>query len=123
MADRNWRLRLATVVLPLLFLAMSAMASAATITVNTVGDPGVSGTCDLRDAITNANGKNQSGSTNCAGGTGSDTIEFSIGGTIILGSSLPAIANTSPGSLTIDGSELITVDGANSFQIFKVNTT
>jgi hypothetical protein len=68
-----------------LFLAMPGLARAATIAVNTVGDPGVSGTCDLRDAITNANGKNQSGSTNCAGGTGTDTIIFSVGGTITLG--------------------------------------
>ena len=119
MADRNRRVALAAITLPVLFLAMSAMASAATLTVNTVGDPGVSGTCDLRDAITNANGKNQSGSTNCAGGTGSDTIEFSIGGTIILGSSLSAIANTSPGSLTIDGSELITVDGRTRFKFLR----
>jgi len=122
MADRSRRVVLAAIVLPFLFLAMPGAARAAIITVNTVGDPGVSGTCDLRDAITNANGKNQSGSANCTGGTGADTIVFSISGTITLGSTLPAIANTSPDSLTIDGSgHAITVDGASSFRIFNVN--
>ncbi len=122
MADRSRRVVLAAIVLPFLFLAMPGAARAAIITVNTVGDPGVSDTCDLRDAITNANGKNQSGSANCTGGTGADTIVFSISGTITLGSTLPAIANTSPDSLTIDGSgHAITVDGASSFRIFNVN--
>jgi len=44
------------------------------------------------------------------------------GGTITLGSPLPTIVNTSPGSLTIDGSgQAITVDGASLYQIFNVN--
>ena len=34
---------------------------ARTITVNTTGDPGLAGTCDLRAAIANANNENQSG--------------------------------------------------------------
>ena len=59
----------------------------------------------------------------CTAGTGTDTIEFSVTGTITLTSELPAITNTSPGSLTIDGSgQSITVDGAHSFQIFSVNS-
>jgi hypothetical protein len=42
-----------------------------------------------------------------------DTINFSVSGTITLGSALPAIAI----NLTIDGSgQSITIDGANSFQ-------
>ena len=122
MADRKWSFALGGVALFFLLIAMPGAARAATITVNTLGDPGVSGTCDLRDAIVNANGKDQSGSTNCTGGTGTDTIVFSISGTITLGSTLPAIANTTPESLTIDGSgHAITVDGASSFQIFNVN--
>jgi hypothetical protein len=103
-------------------LSMTGLARAATITVNTLGDPGVSGTCDLRDAIINANNKNQSGSTNCTAGIGTDTISFSVSGTITLGSTLPAVANVSPGSLTINGSgQAITVDGAFSFHILSVN--
>lgn len=106
-----------------LLLALPGLGRAATITVDTTGDPGPAGTCDLRAAIANANNQNQSGSTNCAAGTGTDTINFSVSGAITLGSTLPAIANTSPGSLTIDGSgQTITVDGANSFQILTVNS-
>src|SRR5262249_44885023 len=83
------------------------------------------GTCDLRDAITNANNKDQSGSTDCIGGSGVDSIVFSVSGTIFLGSSLPAIANGSGGSLTIDGTgETIIIDGSNGMspvQIMMVN--
>src|SRR5271169_1218816 len=124
MADRNPRYALAAIALPFLFLVMSGLTRAATITVTTRADPaGVSGTCSLRQAITNANSKSQSGSTNCTGGTGSDTIVFAVSGTIMLGSSLPAIINTSPGSLTIDGSgQTITLDGASTYQIFSVNS-
>ena len=44
-------------------------------------------------------------------------------GTITLTSELPAITNTSPGSLTIDGSgQAITVDGAGMFQIFDISS-
>jgi hypothetical protein len=45
-----------------------------------------------------------------------------VSGTITLGSPLPAIANSSPGSLTIDGSgRSITVDGASLYQVLVVN--
>ena len=83
-----------------LLLALPGLGRAATITVDTTGDPGPAGTCDLRAAIANANNQNQSGSTNCAAGNCTDTINFSVSGAITLGSTLPAIANTSPGSLT-----------------------
>jgi len=124
MADRNRRFTLAAIALPFFLLMMSGLTRAATITVTTRADPaGASGTCSLRQAITNANGKNQSGSTNCTAGTGTDTIVFSVTGKITLGSALPTITNTSPGSLTIDGSgQAITVDGASLYQIFNVNS-
>jgi CSLREA domain-containing protein len=124
MADRNRRFALAAIALPFFLLMMSGLTRAATITVTTLADPaGVSGTCSLRQAITNANGKDQSGSTNCTAGTGTDTIVFSVTGKITLGSALPAISNTSPGSLTIDGSgQAITLDGADTYQIFNINS-
>jgi hypothetical protein len=54
----------------------------------------------------------------CAAGTGSDTINFSVTGTITLGSSLPAIG----GPLVIDGTgQGITVDGVGSYQVMMVN--
>src|SRR5579862_5868399 len=73
----------------------------------------------LRDAITAANTKT---ATNiCIAGTGTDSILFSVSGTITLGSSLPSIANIQPDSLTIDGSgQAITVDGAGAHQILLV---
>jgi len=101
-----------------------------TITVNNTTDPASrsgNGFCTLREAIDNANtpGADTSGG-DCAVGTGSDTIVFSVSGTITLSStlgSLPAIANSSPESLTIDGTgRTITVDGANFNGVFVVNS-
>jgi predicted outer membrane repeat protein len=106
MADRIRR-ALAAIVLPLLFVAMSGLASAATLTVTNTNDPAspVAGDGSLRGEI-------------LAASTG-DTINFSVSGTITLGSTLPSIAI----SLTIDGSgKSITVDGDSKFQIFVVNS-
>jgi len=81
-----------------------------TITVNTTADPGPTADCDLRDAITAAN--TELPVNGCIAGTGTDTINFDLSGTITLGSALPAIANASPGSLTIDGTgQTISVNG------------
>src|SRR5208282_2873347 len=75
-----------------------------TITVNNTTDPASTsgnGFCTLREAIHNANAESDTTGGDCArGGTGNDTIVFSVSGTIPLGSSLPAIQN----NLTIDGS-------------------
>ena len=102
MADRIRRCTLAAIALPVLFLAMSGMANAATLTVNNTNDTGMG---SLRGQI--------------LGASSGDTINFNVSGTITLGSTLPAIAI----NLTIDGSgQSITVDGANSFQIFSVNS-
>ena len=57
MAARNRRSTLAAITLPLLFLAMSAIAQAATITVDTLSPTSVSGHCNLSDAINAANTK------------------------------------------------------------------
>ena len=95
-------------------------AAANTITVNTTADPGSPGVCALRDAITAANTK--TAVNGCAAGTGNDVITFSVSGTITLGSTLPAIANTSPNTLTIDGrGQTVTVDGASAYQVLVVN--
>ncbi len=93
-----------------------------TITVNTIDDPGSVTQCDLRDAITAAN--TLAAVNGCAAGTGNDTINFSVSGVIELnGGPLPAISNTSPNSLTIDGTgQTIAIDGsAESYQILYVN--
>ena len=110
MASLTRRFALAASALSLLVLVMSAVASAA-ITVTNTNDTGAG---SLRAAITSAN----------SSPTVATTINFSVSGTITLGSALPAIANSSPnGSLTIDGSgQSITVDGASTFQILTVNS-
>jgi hypothetical protein len=117
-----------------LLLTQSGLhASGNTITVNNLTDPASTsgnGFCTLREAINNANAASDTSGGDCAAGTGTDTIRFSVSGTITLtglaapgSGQLPAIANSSPGSLTIDGTgQSITVDGANGIDgILVVN--
>src|SRR5579872_5511371 len=81
----------AMVMAAVLTLVLSAAVQAATITVNSLADTGAPGICVLRDAITAANTK--AATNGCAAGTGSDPIDFSITGTITLGSTLPQITD------------------------------
>src|SRR5262245_31440831 len=84
-----------------------------TITVNSTSDvsDGTDGLCTLREAITAANTNTASGlvAGECAAGSGSgsDTINFSVNGTINLTGALPDISS----DLTINGpgSGLLTV--------------
>ena len=114
-----WCLRV--VLIAALAVGGASTARAATIMVTTTGDPGPSGTCSLRQAITNANQSDQAGSTNCAAGTGNDEIQFASGvtGTITLSSSLPSIE----GTLTISGPTAsppaITIDGGGKMQVVQ----
>ena len=101
-------------------LTRPALARAATITVNSLADPNPGTTlCVLRDAITAANTK--AAINGCPAGTGTDTINFSVSGMIDLGSTLPTITNTSPNSLTIDGTgQSITISGQNLYRVMEV---
>ncbi|HEX9003298.1 MAG TPA: choice-of-anchor Q domain-containing protein [Blastocatellia bacterium] len=87
----------------------SPNAPAAAIIVNSLADgaPANNGQCTLREALLNANADNQSGSTDCVAGSGTDTITFSVNGTINLTGVLPDISQ----SLTITGpgANLLTV--------------
>jgi len=97
----------------------AAKAGPNTITVNTTDDPGTSSECSLHGAIENANSKSTNSDNDCVAGTGNDLIVFSgVTAPITLSGSLPAIANT----LTIDGGQKITVDGAGSYQVLAVNS-
>lgn len=79
--------------------------------------PADDGFCSLREAITNANSDDQSGSTDCAAGSGADTIVFSGDSTITLLSALPPLT----GVLTISGSGYsVTVSGGDAVQVFMV---
>jgi CSLREA domain-containing protein len=59
-------------------LPSSQVTAASIIVTTTVDERNVNGRCSLREAIINANHNNQSGSTDCVGGSGADTITFSI---------------------------------------------
>ena len=68
-------------------LTFSTIAHAATLTVNSLADTKeVDGSCTLREAIENAN-DNTATNADCATGSGTDTITFSVSGTITLGDS------------------------------------
>jgi len=97
-------------------LIQPALKASGPIIVNSTADPGSAGICALRDAITAAN--SEVAVNGCAAGTGNDTINFTVSGTITLGSTLPGIANT----LTIDGTgQTVTVSGNSLFGILVVN--
>src|ERR1700719_1482474 len=125
----KFMIALLAVLLPcsVLVFTTNLRATSNIITVTNTTDPASTsgnGFCTLREAINNANAASDTSGGDCAAGTGSDIIIFSVSGTITLGTNgtLPAIANTSPDSLTIDGAgQTITVDGANSHQVLIVN--
>ena len=96
---------------------LSAAARAATITVNSLADPGATGICVLRDAITAAN--TMAATNGCAAGTGNDTIQFSVTGTVPLASTLPQITDS---FLTINGpaSPGVAIDGHGTVQVMVV---
>jgi hypothetical protein len=101
-------------------VTQSRLHASGPIIVNTTDDPGFATECSLRGAIENANSESTNPDNNCSAGTGTDTINFSLSGTITLGSMLPAIANK--GSLTIDGTgQSVSIDGAGAYQVLVVN--
>jgi fibronectin-binding autotransporter adhesin len=114
MSEKGSRL-IAAMGLFVVMLGFSTVCRANTIMVNSLNDPGAVGICVLRDAITAAN--TGAATNGCPGGSGNDTINFAISGTISLTGTLPNIVNT----LTIDGSgQSIAVNG-NSQQVMYVN--
>jgi CSLREA domain-containing protein len=105
--------------LPLASFAIFDSAHAANIVVTTLADVRSNNDeCSLREAILNAGGNNQSGSTDCPAGSASevDTITFSGSGTITLSETLPNIRS----SLTIDGGGDITISGNNAVRIANI---
>src|SRR5580700_10516678 len=99
----------------------AAAAQATPYTVNTLIDSNGVSNCSLRDAINAANGTPTSGSTCTTPGTGTDTINFSVNGTISLGSTLIVDANlTITGPTTSPG---ITLDGGGANEVMDVLST
>nr|MBA3711323.1 tandem-95 repeat protein [Pyrinomonadaceae bacterium] len=105
-------------------LSASASVQAATLTVNSVVDITANdGRCTLREAITAANTDTSSGGVagECVAGSGTDTIIFSIIGTITtitLTNEMPDLTS----NLTISNTQVggVTVSGNNSFRVFRV---
>ena len=99
-----------------LFYETSLKAASNIITVNTLSDASGAGdgSCSLREAINNANSASDTTSGDCVAGTGTDTINFSVSGTITpSGSALPSVSNT----LTIDGSgQTVAINGSGTYQ-------
>ncbi|MBU1568411.1 MAG: CSLREA domain-containing protein [Proteobacteria bacterium] len=98
-------------------------AGAVTIGVTTLADEQIpNGQCSLREALINANHDNQSGSLDCAAGSGADIINFNenLTGTVTLVSALPAISQ----DLTIKGrTDLeIAISGNSSVRVFDINS-
>ncbi|MBN1427182.1 MAG: CSLREA domain-containing protein, partial [Anaerolineae bacterium] len=89
------------------------------ITITTTTDElNANGACSLREAITNANNDDQSGSTDCAAGSGADTITFSVNGTITLSSTLPSITS----EVIIDSTgQTVAVSGSSAVGIARVD--
>lgn len=118
MAGSSRRYTLAAFALPFLFLAMSGLARANTIIVNTLEGGSHYGVCTLQDAVTAA--ETQAPVHSCAGGTGdNDTIQFIVGGTIYISATLQM--NNGAGSLTILGPpEGITIKGQSDFALIDV---
>src|SRR5215208_1069816 len=97
-----------------MMVVLASPARAASLTITTTADEqSANDACSLREAIINANQDDQSGSADCAAGSGKDTIFFDLGNspaTITLSSELSTI--TDPDGLTLDGASAnITVSG------------
>jgi hypothetical protein len=96
----------------LLALSSAPIVHAASIT--------VSGACTLDEAITNANNDDQSGSTDCAAGSGADTIYLTAD--VILGTNTPGALPTITSEITLEGNNYY-VSGANTYRVFYVEST
>ena len=90
------------------FAVLAPAAHAATYTVTNLNDAGAG---SLRQAIIDANGA-----------VGADIINFSLGGTITLASTLPFI--TDAAGLTIDGTgQTVTISGNNTVRVMQDNAS
>lgn len=100
-------------------LAVPPTLAASVITVNSLADVAANdGACTLREAITAANTDTASGAAagECAAGSGTDAITFSVAGTITLSALLPVVTS----DLSITGGGAITISGASSFRVFNI---
>ncbi len=103
----------------LVALLTAAPAWAANLVVTTLSDAdnAADGACSLREAITAAN--NNANYHECTGTSyGSDTITFTVSGTVTLGASLPPV--TDAAGLAINGGNAITISGNDAVRAMVV---
>jgi CSLREA domain-containing protein len=100
----------------------AALAAGSLITVTTLSDSSGAGDgqCSLREAIISANTNIGNTNSDCNDGQSGepDQIRFSVAGTILLTSNLPAITDGS--GLLVEGFGSITVDGQDSYTPFSI---
>ncbi len=90
----------------------ASVARAASIVVTTTTDEiNTNGQCSLREAIINANNDDQSGSTDCAAGSGDDTITFAVDGTFTLDIGATNENAALDGDLDITDTDALTLSG------------
>ncbi len=102
-----------------LIVLFSCATLRAQIIVNSLDDDGADGDCELREAIINAENDDTSGSTDCAAGSGNDSIDLSgLSGEIVLQSGQMTISTT----ITIEGPGVnaLSISGNNASRIFFV---
>src|SRR5271166_6374160 len=118
MAGSSRRYTLAAYAVPFLFLAMSGLARANTIIVNTLEGGSHYGVCTLQDAVAAA--ETQAPVHGCATGSGdNDTIQFIVGGTIYPSDTL--VMNNAAENLTIVGpAPGITINGRFDIELIDV---
>jgi hypothetical protein len=128
MANRKRSYALVAIVLLPLFLT-SGWARAATITVDTTAAGEVAGACSLLDAVISADTHATPSGSTCAAGTGNDTIEFSVTGTIFTLELLitdPTLVIRGPvtGGITLDAERVTNIiDAINVDKLSLLNLT
>jgi predicted outer membrane repeat protein len=104
----------------LISVCLPAVVLAAAIQVNDLSDNATADNdlCTLREAITNANSDSDTTLGDCAAGSGTDIISFSVTGTITLVSGQLEI--DSDLSISGPGADMLTISGNDSTRVFKV---
>jgi hypothetical protein len=129
MEGSNRRFTLSAVALPFLFLAMSGLALANVITVNTLdGGSESAPLCTLEDAVTAAN--TSTAINGCGAGSGNDEIVFSVTGTIFTDNPLvitdPELTIVGPNTGSVAGPNPpagIVIDGGTTHEIMETTNT
>ena len=108
-----------------IFFMFVGEGRAATITVNTLADENNTNgaACSLREAINNANGNNTTNGLGCVAGSGTDSIVFSVSGTISVNSALPSITSSMNIGSNTTAAPTVTVERALSvgYRFFTVS--